>query len=159
MYPKQSFVHLTRIFKHSNMCPEIQSFIWRSEKIKSSKCCVFITCIHSSIFIKTSIKSDSSSNYIYEEGALRRIFIFKIFNIHEEWTLRRIFISNFQHLWRMDSASYLHFKFSNIYEDGALRRIFIFKIFNIYEGWTLHRIFISNFPTFMKKGLCVVSSF
>jgi len=108
---KHSYMHSTRIFKRSNMCSELQSFIWHSEMIKSSKCCAFIACIHSSIFIKTSIKSDSSSNYIYEERALRRIFFsnfptfmknrlcivssFQIFNIYEEWTLRRIFISNF----------------------------------------------------------------
>ena len=54
-------------------------------------------------------------------------------------------VSSFQilhHLWRRGSTSYLHF-----------------KIFNIYEEWTLRRIFISNCPTFMKKGLYVVSSF
>jgi len=130
---KHSYMHSTRIFKRLNMCSEIQSFIWHSEMIKSSKCCAFMTCIHSSIFIKTSIKSDSSSNYIYEEWALCRIFFFKFSTIYEEWALRRIFILNFptfmknglyvvssfqifQHLWRKGSTSYLHFKFSNIYE-------------------------------------------
>jgi len=147
---KHSYMHSTRIFKRSNMCSEIQSFIWHSEMIKSSKCRSFMACIHSSIFIKTSIKSDSSSNYIYEEWALRRIFIFKFstvyeewalrrifilnFSVYEEWALRRIFISNFQHLWRMDSASYLHFKLSNIYEEGALRRIFISNFQHLWRN-------------------------
>jgi len=139
---KHSYMHLNRIFKRSNMCSEIQSFIWRSEKIKSSKCFAFIAWIHSSIFIKTSIKSDSSSNYIYEEWALRRIFTSNFPTFMKNGLCVISSFQIFQHLWRMGSASYLHF-----------------KIFNIYEEWTLRRIFILNFPTFMKNGLCFVSSF
>ena len=176
MYPKQSYVHLTRIFKHSNMCSEIRSFIWCSEKIKSSKCCAFIACIHSSIFIKTSIKSDSSSNYIYEEWALHHIFTSNFPTFMKNGLCVVSSFQIFQHLWRMGSASYLHFKIFNLFMKNGLwvvssfqilhhlwRRgstsYLHFKIFNIYEEWTLRRIFISNCPTFMKKGLYVVSSF
>jgi len=75
-------------FIHANKNSKFHS-IFRKIKIpcKSSKCCAFISCMHSRIFIKTPIRSDSSSNYIYrewtqghisfEEGAQGRMFIFK----------------------------------------------------------------------------------